>query len=343
MTTNTAAMVKYTDALDALPEECFLGSLLFFSICQADVDLRAARQDLVNVGLPTDGLRKNLRPIDAFRKSSKRFEHKFKPVDGVRSELMARPVGNDGEQSFRHLVLERAVIQAGKKRRVFYEKVGELTFTRGVKKNGEYVDHAVESRRTTGHLPEPLTPEEDQWLTEQLAAFEDNYDHSLHFMDSHAVRTFVRESIYNLGGVCVKETGGLYFVAQAHVAEVEKLALWVRSVGSQFHSLPMLNYAEQKSMIAEAFESEALTEIQHLMNEAEKILHDQDRTIEERTFDAFAERAADLSTKIQDYHAMLGTRADQAEGSLQMFGKQVLALSSRIRESKTTQAKVVSV
>lgn len=340
---NTKAMAKYTDALDNLPEECFLGSLLFFSICQADVNLDQARQDLVAAGLSTDGLRKNLRPIDAFRKASKRFEHKFKPVDGIRSELMVRPVGEDGEQSFRHLVLERAVIQAGKKRRVFYEKVGELTFTRGTKKNGEYVDHSVECRRTTGHLPDPLTAEEDQWLTEQLATFADNYDHLLHYMDSHAVRTFVRESIYALGGTCVKETGGLYFVRQDNVPNVEKLAQWVRSVQSEFHTLPLLNYAEQRSMISEAFEGETLEEIQRQMDEVAKILGDPSRTIEEKTYDAFAAKAADLAQRIQDYNAMLGERADQAHGHLQMFGQQILALSSRIRQSKTTQAKTLKV
>ena len=254
MSTNTQAMVGYTDAIQNLPEEAFLGSLLFFSICQADVNLDQARAELIAAGLPTDGLRKNLRPIDAFRKSSKRFERKFKVLNGVRSELMVRPVGEDGEQSFRHLVLERAVVQAGKKRRVFYEKVGELTFTRGLKKDGEYVDHGVECRRTTGHLPDPLTAEEDQWLTEQLATFEDNYDHLLHYMDSHAVRTFVRESIYDLDGTCVKETGGLYFVRQKNVDAVSKLSTWVNSVGSEFHSLPLLNLTEQKVMIAEAFE-----------------------------------------------------------------------------------------
>lgn len=339
---STATMAPYTDAIANLPQEAFLGSLLYFSISQADVNLENARRDLTAVGLSTDTLRKNLRPVDAFRKASKRFEKKFKEQGGIRSELMVRPVGEDGEQSYRQLVLERAVVQAGKKRRVFYEKVGEITFTRGIKKDGEYLDHGVECRRTTAHLGDALTDEEDQWLTEQLATFQDHYDHLLHYMDSHAVRTFVREYIYALSGTCVKESGGLYFIKQDHAGEVEKLANWVRSIGSEFHSLPLLNLSEQREMILEAFEDETIQEVERLMEEVRKILADQDRKIEEKTFDAYADRAAVMAAKVQEYNNMLGTRAERAAYEINIFGQQVLNLAPRIRESKTTKAKTVT-
>jgi hypothetical protein len=341
MSTNTSAMVDYTSAIENLPEEAFLGSLLYFSISQADVNLANAKRDLAAAGLSTDTLRKNLRPVDAFRKASKRFEKKFKPVNGIRSELMVRPVGEDGDQAYRHLVLERAVIQAGKKRRVFYEKVGEITFSRGVKVAGEYKDHGVTCRRTTANLGDALTNEEDQWLTEQLATFQDHYDHLLHYMDSHAVRTFVREYIYALSGTCVKESGGLYFIKQDKTDEIERLAEWVRSIGSEFHTLPLLNLTEQKAMILEAFEEETIQEVERLMGEVGKILSDADRKIEEKTFDAYADKAAVLAAKVQEYNAMLGARAERAAYEISIYGQQVMNLSSRIRESKTTRAKTV--
>lgn len=338
---NTSVLNNYTDAIQNLPEEAYLGSLLFFSISNADVNLRNAHRDLTALGLSTDTLRKNLRPVDAFRKATKRFEKKFKPVNGVRSELMVRPVGEDGEQAFRHLILERAVVQQGRKRRVFYEKVGEITFTRGVKADGEYTGHGVECRRTTDHLGTALTVDEDQWLTEQLATFEDHYDHLLNYMDSHAVRSFVREYIYNLSGTCVKESGGLYFVKQDHHDEIQKLSGWVKSVGSEFHTLPLLNLTDQQEMILEAFEEETVKEVERLMGEVAKILADPDRKIEEKTFDAYFEKNLDLASKVQEYNNMLGTRAERAAQELQLFGAQVQSLTPRIRQSKTTAAKLV--
>lgn len=339
--TNAQATAPYLDAIQNLPQEAFLGSLLYFSISQADVNLENARRDLTAASLSTDTLRKNLRPVDAFRKAAKRIEKKFKEVNGVRSEIMVRPVGEDGAQSYRHIILERAVVQAGKKRRVFYEKVGELTFTRGVKKDGEYEGHGVEVRRTTANLGNALTAEEDQWLTEQLATFQDHYDHLLKYMDSHAVRTFVREYIYGLSGTCVKESGGLYFIKQDHHDEVERLSQWVKSIGSEFHTLPLLNLNEQKEMIMEAFEDETIQQVERLMGEIKKIL-DSDRKIEEKTFDMYADEAAQLTAKVQEYNAMLGSKAERAAYEISIFGQQVLALAPRIRESKTTRAKTVA-
>lgn len=336
----STAINSYTSAIDNLPDEAFLGSLLFFSISQADVNLENARRDLTNAGLDTSTLRKNLRPVDAFRKASKEFGHKFKERDSIRSELMVRSVGEDDAQAHRHLILERAVYKQGKKRRVFFEKVGEIIFNRGFKKNGEYHNHSVEARRTDQHLNDALTLEEDQWLTEKLVTFEDRYNHLLNYMDSHAVRTFVREYIYNLSGTCVKESGGLYFVKQEYADEVNRLADWVKSIGSEFHTLPLLNLADQRAMILEAFEDEAVAEVERLMGEVGKILKDPDRKIEEKTFDAYADRAAELADKVKEYNSMLGARADRAKYEIEIYAQQVMGLTSRIREPKTTKAKV---
>lgn len=341
--TSTTSMASYTDAITNLPTEAFLGSLLWFSISEADVNLDTARQELANNNLATDTLRDNLRPVDAFKKSTREFGVKFKEVNGVKSELMVRPVGEDGEFSHRHLILERAVVKAGQKRRVFYEKVGEIVFTRGVKKKGEYSGYGVEARRTTSNLSSPLTPEEDTWLTEHLDSFEDRFDHFLTHLDSHAVRTYVREYIKNLSGTLVKESGSLYFVKQDHVEEVERLSKWVQSIGSQFHFLPLLNIAEQRQMILEAFEDETLKETERLMGEVGKILADPSRQIEEKTFDAYGLRAAELTSKVNEYNSMLGARADRAQAEIQLFASQVITLAGRIRESKTHTAKVVQV
>jgi len=340
---NTHVMSGYTEAIANLPKEAFLGSLIFFSISGADVNLAQARQNLVSAGLSIDGLRKNLRPVDAFRKASNDFKKRFSVTPtGIRSELMVRPVGEDGEQSYRHLVLERTVVEKGKKRRLFYDKVAELTFTRGVKKKGEYAGHGVETRRMTNYTASPLTPEEDQWLTEKLITFPDSYHHLLAYMDSHAVRTFVREYIYGLSGICVKGSGGLYFVAQRHADEIAKLGEWVRSIGSEFHALPLLNLIDQREMILEAFEEEAVEEVERLMAEVAKILQDPDRQIEEKTFDAYALRAAEMAQKIGEYNKMLGARADRAGTEVSMYSQQVMSLLPRVRESRTPRTKVES-
>lgn len=336
---STTAMQNYTQAIESLPEQAFLGSLLYFSISMADVNLENAKRDLEAAGLSTATLRKNLRPVDAFKKATREFAKKFPAVNGVRSELMVRSAGEDNDRSYIHLILERVVMEQGKKRRIFFENVGKLTFTRGTKKDGEYVGHGVEVERITHRLQDPLTPAEDQWLTEKLITFEDRYNHFLRYMDSHAVRTFVREYIYDLSGTCVKESGGLYFVKQDHAETIGKLQSWVKDVGSEFHALPLLNLTDQKDMILEAFEEETVKEVQRLTGELAKILKDPSREIEERTFDSYALRAAELKAKINEYNGMLDARADRALIEVNGFTKQCMALAGRIRQPKTTTVK----
>lgn len=333
---NTTVMHGYTDQIANLPQEAFLGSLMWFSIVQADVNLENARAELQRLNLDTTTLRKNLRPVDAFKKAAKEFAKKFPAVNDVRSELLVRAVGDDAEESYFHLVLERAIYQKGKKRQLFFEKVGELTFTRGKKDRitGEYSGHGVTARRTTGHLQEALTATEDQWLTERLITFEDRYDHLLRYMDSHAVRTFVREYIYLRSGTCVKESGGLYFVRQDHADEIDRLAGWVDSIGSEFHTVPLLNLAEQRAKIMEAFEDEVIKEVDRLTAEIAKILKDPDRMVEEKTFDSYSLRAAELTAKVNEYTDMLGSRGDRAKLQITAYNQQCLELLPRIRTKK---------
>lgn len=336
-TTSNTVMSGYTDAIRSLPPEAFLGQLLYFTITQADVNLTGARDELTKLGLSTSTLRKNLRPVDAFNKAAREFAHKFKPEDGVRAEIMVRPVGADGEQVHRHIILERTVVQAGKRRRIAYDKIGELVFTRGFKKAGEYGGYSVHARQTTDAIGTALSRDEEGWLTSRLETFQSRFDHLLHYMDSHAVRTFVREYVYNLSGTCVRESGGLYFVKQDKAAEVAKLASWVRSIGSEFHALPLLNLTDQREMILQAFEDETVAEVERLMTEVSKILIDQDRTIEAKTFDAYGVRAAELVAKVNEYNTMLGARADRASVEIDLYTQQVMQLAGRIRETKKVQ------
>jgi len=342
MSAATSSINSYEEAIAGLPPTAFLGSLLYFTISEADVNWEKAREELANVGLSISTMRKILRPVDAFKKSTREFAHKFKPVNGVRSEIMVRPVGEDGEQAYRHLILERTVVQAGKKRQIFYEKIGDITFTRGIKKDGEYTGYSVESRRTTNFLSSPLTEVEDAWLTSRLEEFEERFDHLMHFMDSHAVRSMLRNYIKeDLSGTLVKESGSLYFVKQDHADEVAKLSTWIKSIGSDFHALPLLNLAEQRQEIFEAFEDETVKEVDSLIGEIGTILKDPDRQITEKTFDRYGIRAAELTQRVNEYNALLGARAERATIEIQAYSAQVMQLAGRIKQSKSHTLKVL--
>jgi hypothetical protein len=135
----------------------------------------------------------------------------------------------------------------------------------------------------------------------------------------------------------VKESGGLYFVKQTHADEVAKLSTWVKSIGSQFHHLPLLNLADQRAMILEAFEDEAVTEIERLMTEVAEILKDPTRVIEEKTFDGYAIKAAELKKKMSEYTDVLGARSERAALEISTYTKQVFKLADRVKQPAKPQ------
>lgn len=329
MTAPTLITSNYQDAIANLPPEAFLGSLLWFTISQADVNLTQARTDLQALGLDDALLRKGFRPVDAFRKATNEIEHKFAPENNQRANFLVRQVGQDSGQSHRHVVLERAEYGTGHKRRLAYDTVAEIVFTRGTKKNGTYSGYQVQAKRV-GLLVD-LNPEEEAWLTHRLDNLLPRFHHLMEHMDSHAVRSFVRDYIYSLQGILAKESGGLYFVRQEHADTIANLGKWVQSVGSSFHSLPLLNMADQRQMIMQALEDETVKEVERLMDDIATILKDPNRTITDATFDQFTQSATDMQQRLADYYKTLGQRSDRAAMDVDVFTQQLFKLASHCR------------
>jgi len=322
-----AAIQSYTQAIANLPPEAFLGSLVFYTITQADVELKTAHDSIAALKLSTDGLRRSIRPTDAFAKAARECAHKF-PTDGaVRSEVLVRPFGLDEDTVSQAMMLERfEQNKDGKKRRISYDKIAELTLVRGEREKGVYIGHGVEAVATEGVA---LSSEELSWLLNTLDGFSYHYHHHLTHLDSHAVRSFLRGYIDRLEGVCVRESGGMYFVKQEHSDEIGRLASWVQAIGSKFDEIGLLDIPKNRRMILAALEDEAVTEIERLMLEVAEILKS-DRRIEPKTFNRYSVRAAELKEQLKDYSNRLGARAERADLEVSIFAQQLHKLLGRI-------------
>lgn len=336
----------YAAAAAALPDEYFLGQVVSFTISDNDIELETARQSLVDLNLRTDTLRKRLRPIDAFKKAANEIATKFdRDVSGEQHSLLVRPVGQDISESHRHIVFERAIFRTGQKRRVEHETIWKLMYDRGRRqKDGTITDDFVQVEQVNLLGGLNLSTEEQNWLDGHIgpdgAALRSRYEHWCTHLDSHAVRTFVREYIVNLlGGISVKgDAGGLYFVQQKHVSELRDLMAWVKQncgKGSNMHTIPLLDIVEQREMLADAFINETMDKIRAQMVEMKKILSNQSRTITEATYDEYVGRAATLLAKHKEYSTLLDTNLDRADTEIQIFKTQALSLHSRVKKPKS--------
>jgi hypothetical protein len=335
MSTNQSeSLENYSAAAAAVPDEALLGSLVLFSIGGADVNLEEARQELTNLGLDTGPLRKRLRPIDAFKKATKELEKTFDVEDHVQLKFEVVQVGQDGETSHRHLIARRISTKPGQKRRVVYDASAEMVYHRG----SGWVNGAVEDDRVEVVRRDPvgldLNAEQEAWLAAGLSALAQRIEHWKTHLDSHAVRTYVRDYVTGLHAIQVAPNGGLYFIRQTHKEELGNLAEWVRSHGFEFRRIPLLDLVDQREMLADAFENEALAEVQRLSGEVDKILSDSGRKVRESTYDDYMTAYGELVIKAQDTAEMLNIRSEIATKQIATLKERVMKLTERIDYKK---------
>jgi hypothetical protein len=341
--TASPTVSAYSTAATALPDEYFLGQIVYFTITEADVPLEHLQEQIEQLGLRADRLKKRLRPIDAFKKAAGDVETKFRRSVDTQHAILVRPVGQDTQESHRHVVLERAQFRVGQRRRVVHDTVLKLIYSRGARDannlpvgDGIHIEPVV----VPGLV---LLPEERAWLDRIVgddgAALRQRYQHYQTHLDSHGVRSFVREYLNDLGAVNVKgNTGGLYFVHQKHAGEVRDLAKLVQGIGSQMHLIPLLDIVEQRDMLAEAFIADTLEEVRQLSAEMSRILDDPKRSITEKTYDDYAANAARLIEKARSYQQLLDRGLDRATIEVDVFQRKTLNLIQRIRRPRSLSA-----
>lgn len=326
------SVTEYNEAAASIPSDALLGSLVWYTLSEVDLNVQQARKSLENHGLDVSML-KSIRPVDAFRLATKDLAKNFPTRDGVKLNILVRSTGQDASAAYRQIVVERVTTKQGQRRKLIYDPSAELTYHRGKRnKDGEVEGDRIEIvRRTPPGLDNEMTEEQRRWLEDGLDQLPEKFKHLRTHYSSHKIRNFVREYITNrLSGVAVRESGGVYFVRQSHSDELERLGTWIHSFGSAFHSTPLLDLVNQRQMLAQAFEEEAVREVERLSGEIDKILSDEKRTVREKTFDDYALRAAELTAKAQEYAEMLDIRSEIAHKRIAGFKQRTLELVDRI-------------
>lgn len=332
-------VTEYQAAAASLPDEAFLGQLVFFTISESDVSLDTLSQEVDQRKLRKDTLKKRIRPIDAFKKAVNEVAVKFPKQPGAQHSILVRPVGQDAATSHRHVVFERAIFGLGKRRHLVYDPLATVVYDRGERqKDGTIINDAitVTTNKVLGGYA--LNKDEQAWVDLHIGPdgqkLIDRYTHWRTHLDSHAVRAFVREYIEMLGGIQAKANGGVYFVPQEHLTELENLAGLVHTIGSEMHLVPLLDIVNQREFLGQAFEREAIDEANSLMAEFTKILNAPARTITQATYDEYVEKTAQMMARLNDYTALLDDNLDTARVQVEAVTQQVLGLGARIKVPK---------
>lgn len=332
-------VTDYKQVAATLPDDAFLGQLVFFTISEADVPLDVMIAEVDSRGLRKDTLKKKLRKVDAFKKAVNEVAIKFPKQVGAQHSILVRPVGQDSQTSHRHVVLERAIFGTGKRRHLVYDNLASVVYDRGTRqKDGTIVDDQITTtvNQTLGNYA--LNADEQAWVDKAIGTDGVNlvarYDHWSTHLDSHAVRAFVRDYILMLGGIQAKANGGVYFVPQQHAKELQNLMELVQSVGSEMHLVPLLDIVHQRDFLGQAFERETIDKVDSLMTEFANILKQPNRTVTQATYDEYVDQTATMLAKVNDYTALLDNNLDNARLRVDAVRQQVLTLADRIKVPK---------
>ena len=322
---SNTSLTDYSAAAAAIPDEALLGSLVLFSVGGAAVNLEQAHTDLTALGLDTSMLKKRIRGIDAFKKASRELEKTFQMSEHVQLSFKVIQVGQDGDTSHRHVIAQEVSSRPGRKRRVRFDASAELVFHRAVGKGTERVE-------VVRHEPEGLVlnAEQQAFLDGGLDGLPRRVEHWKQHLDSHGVRSYIRDFVNSLRAIQVAPNGGLYFIRQDHKETLGRLAGWVREHGFEFRTIPLLDLVDQREMLADAFENEALERVRQMSGDIDRILADPKRRVLDATFEDYMTAYAELVVKAQETAEMLNIRSEIANKQITKFKLRVMELATRV-------------
>lgn len=318
-------------------DDGFLGHVVAFTVPDRDVDLKHLRGLLGKYGLATDAVKSRIRRIDAFKRATSDIATKFTRHADHQHQLLVNEVGQTHQESHRLVVLQRSIFRAGQRRRVEHETLYRIMYDRGTRQGDQVVDDriSVERQIVEGLI---LAPEEKAWLDKTIGedgeALIANFDRLSTHLGGDGVRVFVREYLRRLDAAN-GTSGGLYFVPQARLPELECLCEVVRAIGSSMHLMPLLDRPDLRDMVAECITTDVNDILRGYEADIARIAATPTRRVQAGTYDSLIGKADALLVKVGTYEEIVGYTLQVARDQLAASRERAAALASRVQRPKS--------
>lgn len=278
---SAATYSKYLAQVKAKDPSVLLGNLVWYSVVET---VRVKHADLV-AALAATGLEANQPPApkdeDVFRRVA--TSHQRKNVEtndpDIRENYMIRDVKRGPDVYVKHIVVEK-VNARGKK--LGYEPSVQLQFT-----------------VATGKIEITSIGNTINQQAENLADLIKRDFHSDRgHVNAYGLRELLRKVVNGTGATCVKPTGGIYFIMAAQQEKVDALVKFTAGIdGVTFHPVPLVNDADQQSMLRAAFEAETKGAVEERLQQIDTMMSGPEIT---------ARRYADLLSEMHSLMSKTG-------------------------------------
>ncbi|GAE93032.1 phage protein [Gracilibacillus boraciitolerans JCM 21714] len=229
-----------------------LGSIFWYSIHS---EVEVTREDLSklfdNIGIDHSWLPNEIRPSDAFRRTTTEIQKKKVPTKNpnILQNFLTREVYADTKTVQRNIVVEE-VDQSGK--RLNYRV--DAAIIELDKKNGTFKVIAKDSEE----------------LAKELAhQSKHKFERYMRFYSSQQLRVMVSKYLSSLAPTAVRPNGGVYFVPASFTNELKMLQQLCTDLHSEGVVIPLYDTSDNRDMVLKKLENEfmqALARCQELEN-----------------------------------------------------------------------------
>jgi hypothetical protein len=174
---------------------------------------------------------------------------------------------------------------------------------------------------------------------EQVTAFieeiDRRYTDASANLDSNAIRAVVRNYVTSLNAIPCSASGGLYFVHMTKQKALDALQEFVRRIGQgcQFVQVPLLDTAESRDMLTEAFQSEVEEQCYALLDEIREFnetVKAKGVKVTPRRYASLKARYDEIMSRSMEYTEALGLAQGRSAAALELALDSVVDIAERM-------------
>ena len=291
---------EHREHVSSLDNQSFLGSIVWWGVSSTRVSQSVVKNLLDEAGISV--LCRAPADVDVFRRAFTNGVRRSHKSGDITENLLVRNVKSTSERIVKRIVQE--LVDSNGETLAFNELV-DIRFSKNHPERVDIVE--LEYHQNATKLAYELRSE---------------YMNERGCLDAEGVRNIIRRTLSTCKATAVRESGGVFFVMQEYadtLAALESLA--AKIPGCLVHSLPLIDDRKQRSMIQQAFKSEAAEELDRILTEIDEVLAGGE--VSERKFLGYQERVSALKAKAAEYSEIL-------EEEVMMEGLRVDLLNDRV-------------
>lgn len=302
-------ITTYRADVENVGEEAWLGQICWYSISETTVDhehvLKLCRLHDLESHAPSAP-----RAPDVFRRVCKKAERKVAQTNGTKHVYSFKPITNDENEILVKLVRETVDT---KNKAINWTRLANVKFVRDTK--SLEVETLVHDNVGSTVLDDLVT----------------NFQAENGKVNSAHLRRMIQSVLHRTSAIPVRESGGIYFIPQAHYDVAKRLSNVINGISSahNLQLLPLVDLSDTRKMVKDAVESELSGDIDTILAQVRELVK-AGQPISQSEFVRITSGLNGSGRKGNEYAQLLEVELDMFATRKTLIGEAIHALVSLV-------------